>query len=578
LSVILFFGIFGLAKNSLAATGAPGSQGGIFYVEGMDGVVGWAQGASGEVIDVDIYIWPQSGSITQPSCSVGGMRATKTLTDNNNRFGSRNGKLFSYTSDCLKNLADGEYYLSVALGPNLFTSDSQFPFSVRAIDGIDGAKIWMHYLGVMVSRGSEIYDSYPTVMKDGNKYKMWYASYCIVDANNYGDAIFYAESDNGINWNKIIGPGYCNAESGGSGYVLRSMSNQCTSFSPTCSYTQCTCNDTSKPLGICPTGDSFSGDDMHTADPSVVKTGNNFYMYYTGASKQINNFGADNHIFKATSNDGINWNKLLGTDGKPKPVISPFAECTDPRNCLPGCPGMESGWWYGAGQSSVIYKDFNNDNQPEFIHYFSDYSNQTMAQSVSSSNNGIDFSVRQFGIMGDTTWDFKYSNYLSKFIGFDAIPDNSAGVSGDILFRYSNDGVTNWMIVGAISKSRTVLIPMNKLTSDQNHWAIHNGGLLGNPQGIIEGRNAIYYMGAGYGMQPYTNTWDIVGVDVWFSNSNDGQASAGDTNGDGHVNVFDFNILISNFGNQFCGNPADFNGNCQVDIFDYNILLNNFGK
>jgi hypothetical protein len=52
----------------------------------------------------------------------------------------------------------------------------------------------------------------------------------------------------------------------------------------------------------------------------------------------------------------------------------------------------------------------------------------------------------------------------------------------------------------------------------------------------------------------------------------------GDINQDGVVNIFDYNILLQNFGAVDCGNVADLNGDCSVNIFDYNILLQNFGR
>ena len=50
-----------------------------------------------------------------------------------------------------------------------------------------------------------------------------------------------------------------------------------------------------------------------------------------------------------------------------------------------------------------------------------------------------------------------------------------------------------------------------------------------------------------------------------------------DLDKDGDVDIFDYNILIENFGNSNCGNIADIDGNCKVDIFDYNLLVENFG-
>lgn len=52
----------------------------------------------------------------------------------------------------------------------------------------------------------------------------------------------------------------------------------------------------------------------------------------------------------------------------------------------------------------------------------------------------------------------------------------------------------------------------------------------------------------------------------------------GDLDFSNKVDIFDYNILLENFGNTTCGNIADIDGNCKVDIFDYNILLENFGN
>lgn len=51
----------------------------------------------------------------------------------------------------------------------------------------------------------------------------------------------------------------------------------------------------------------------------------------------------------------------------------------------------------------------------------------------------------------------------------------------------------------------------------------------------------------------------------------------GDLNHDNKVDIFDYNLLVGNFGNTTCGNAADIDGTCKVDIFDYNILVGNFG-
>ncbi len=52
----------------------------------------------------------------------------------------------------------------------------------------------------------------------------------------------------------------------------------------------------------------------------------------------------------------------------------------------------------------------------------------------------------------------------------------------------------------------------------------------------------------------------------------------GDINCDGKIDIFDYNILVTNFGQSGSGIPGDLNNNGKVDIFDYNIIVTNFGK
>jgi hypothetical protein len=52
----------------------------------------------------------------------------------------------------------------------------------------------------------------------------------------------------------------------------------------------------------------------------------------------------------------------------------------------------------------------------------------------------------------------------------------------------------------------------------------------------------------------------------------------GDIDGNGKVDIFDYNILLGNFGKTGAGIQGDIDKNGKVDIFDYNILLSNFGK
>lgn len=52
----------------------------------------------------------------------------------------------------------------------------------------------------------------------------------------------------------------------------------------------------------------------------------------------------------------------------------------------------------------------------------------------------------------------------------------------------------------------------------------------------------------------------------------------GDLDGNGKVDIFDFNTILSNFGRTGSNIPSDLDGNGKVDIFDFNTLLSNFGE
>ena len=56
--------------------------------------------------------------------------------------------------------------------------------------------------------------------------------------------------------------------------------------------------------------------------------------------------------------------------------------------------------------------------------------------------------------------------------------------------------------------------------------------------------------------------------------------TSADLNNDGKVDIFDYNILMSDFGKTGVAGfvKSDINKDGKVDIFDYNILLGDFGK
>ncbi|MGV9364461.1 beta-xylosidase [Amycolatopsis sp. NPDC003731] len=86
----------------------------------------------------------------------------------------------------------------------------------------------------------------------------------------------------------------------------------------------------------------FSGapgqfDGMHTCDPSVLRVGSTYYLYYTGAA---GDHALGNSIGLATSADGIHWTRAAGGG----PILGPSHDVH--RENV-----------YGAGQPSAVYLD-----------------------------------------------------------------------------------------------------------------------------------------------------------------------------------------------------------------------------
>ncbi|NIH79946.1 hypothetical protein FHX46_002476 [Amycolatopsis viridis] len=141
------------------------------------------------------------------------------------------------------------------------------------------------------------YNYGPTVMADGATNRMWWCSQ-YPGSPPPGDDILYAES--GSLDGPFTGPG---------GAVPPAVLS----------------------------GDPGQFDGVHTCDPSVIRVGGTYYLYYTGAA---GDHALGNAIGLATSTDGITWRRANGAG----PIVGP-AHDTHRDNL------------YGAGQPAAVYLD-----------------------------------------------------------------------------------------------------------------------------------------------------------------------------------------------------------------------------
>src|SRR5690348_373269 len=143
--------------------------------------------------------------------------------------------------------------------------------------------------------GSSAYDYAPSIMVDG-VYRMWWCGQT-PGGTVPGDDILYAESSS------LEGP--CHAPGSSAPHEIVFDGTGTGSF-----------------------------DNEHTCDPSVVRVGGTYYMYYSAERHD----GEPTTIGVASSRDGIHWTRLNNDE----PIITPANQQNNQNT-------------YGAGQPSVIY-------------------------------------------------------------------------------------------------------------------------------------------------------------------------------------------------------------------------------
>jgi hypothetical protein len=153
-----------------------------------------------------------------------------------------------------------------------------------------------HSPGVVAAGGGDApYNYAPAVMADGGRYRMWWCSQLGI-ANPPGDDILLAESGS-------LDGGFAGPD-GMPGTPIFS-------------------------------GSTTGFDAVHVCDPSVIKVGGTYYMYYTGwGGEQV----LGNRIGLATSPDGRVWTRSS------RPVLGASREVV--RDNV-----------YGAGQPAAVYLD-----------------------------------------------------------------------------------------------------------------------------------------------------------------------------------------------------------------------------
>ncbi len=249
--------------------------------------------------------------------------------------------------------------------------------------------------------GDDAHTGYPTVIKDGSTYKMWYSGH---DGSAW--RIFYATSSDGLTWTK-----YNNA--------IESPSN------------------TTGTQGRIPLGSS-GGDTSQTVAPTVIKDGSTYKMWYSGSD------GTNWRIYHATSSDGLTWTKYDNS-------IPAASDSTSTNGRIPlGSTGVDTvhSYIFSVIKDGPVYKGWYSmqDASNTYVGYVSSldglswrkYHNAAPTASNTTSTNGR---IARGASGGDVTHAF-----------------SPAVIKDGAVYKvwYAGYDSTNWRIYHASMKSITL--------------------------------------------------------------------------------------------------------------------------
>ncbi|KKU13619.1 MAG: hypothetical protein UX21_C0040G0009 [Microgenomates group bacterium GW2011_GWC2_45_8] len=354
-----------------------------------------------------------------------------------------------------------------------------------------------------------------------------------------------------------------------------------------------------------------SDDAAHTCSPSVIKRSNStiqsmvggalekYLMYFECAPKVYRRSdGVEINTFTQTcvafSDDGINWKKynedIWASQGR-------FANANEPPTAVMkisslmaqtyGIEKVSGKWWttamqwevgtYGVGHPSVLVKD-----EQIWLYYFNSMSeNGDQGMLLAKSDDGLHFYPP---VKPTSLWAVADVRYI-------AIPmlgHNGFFVSYfDKYYNYSWDGLTwqldsnrtdNYLLGGQPSSGKCMAPGTSTFGSDK-YGFIHSLDVDIYTNEGYKGNNVGDWCTATNGCTCYSPledqsrgyTWQVYRYQGKFTSLATPSPSptptpiSGDLTGDGHVNIFDYNLLVSKFNNPYT-------------IFDYNSLVANFGK
>ncbi len=175
---------------------------------------------------------------------------------------------------------------------------------------------------------------------------------------------------------------------------------------------------------------------------------------------------------------------------------------------------------------------------------------------------------------GQTSYPTAIANAAGISQTSQANPLKSAVMNGTnvtVTFDTTNVNASDWIGVYKVGSAHTAFLSwkwINDATGTTPTTLTTNGKVNLTVPNTIDAYDVRYFNKNGY---------QIIGSLAVTAGSS---SKSGDLNGDGKVDIFDYNLLVTNFGKTGTAgfSSADIDKNGKVDIFDYNQLVANFGK
>jgi hypothetical protein len=212
-----------------------------------------------------------------------------------------------------------------------------------------------------------------------------------------------------------------------------------------------------------------------------------------------------------------------------------------------------------ADVNPALY-DWNGKRNHDEIRFWADYVTPGSDTYIYDDNNtygGIGPDIR-FVILGDQNADpdegDSYQNAIDQLLSNTLIQDNVPTSSGAVDYGIDSDDTASWGM-----RADYNLPSVYGLAVEQGEvfWPSHTDDL--------------FYLVDADGSSDHRAVWIDLTIDS-------GCVLTGDINGDGAVDMLDYQALRSGYGQTGANLPADLNGDERVDMLDYQILRTNYGQ